>query len=112
MRFTQAAVYKEGRNLEALLLSAAACAVGIVHTMQTGKCQLVMPCLGDRRYGLTPDDELAFAIPASRLDEIATGLEKTHNAGIALPVRAALSWEAPMVGPYLELARLLGIVRD
>lgn len=110
-RFVQAAIYKDGKNLEAMLIGAAACAMAITHTVQTGKCQLVMPCLGDRRYGLTQDDEIAFAVPASRLEEIAVGLENTHKAGIALPIRAVLSWEAQMVGPYLELAKLLGIVK-
>ena len=112
LRFIQAAAYKEGRGLEALLLPSAACAVDIVQTVQTGKCQLVMPCLGDRRLALTPDDELTFAVPASQLDEIASGLEKTHNAGITLPVRAALNWEAPMAGAYLELAKLIGIEEE
>jgi len=112
MRFIQAAVYEEGRHLEALQLPGGACAVGIVQTIHTGKCQLVMPCLGDRRYGITADDELIFAIPVSQLHGISTGIENTHNAGIALPIRASLSWEAPMVGPYLELNKLLGIYKD
>ena len=112
MRFIQAATYKDGKSLEALLLPAGACAISIVRTTQTGQCQLVVPCLGDRRYGLTPDDELIFAVPVSELDEIAAGIEKTHKAGISLPVRAPLSWEAQMVGPYQELQKLLGIIKD
>lgn len=112
MRFIHAAAYKEGRNLEALLLPTGACAASIVPATQTGKCQLVVPCLGDRRLGLTPDDELIFGVPASRLDEIAAGIENTHKAGISLPIRAPLSWEAPMVGPYQELQKLLGIIKE
>ncbi len=112
MRFIQSSKYAEGRSPETLLLSSAACAISTVHATQTDECQLVMPCLGDRRYGLTADDELAFAIPASRLKEIATGIESSHNAGVALPVKATLSWEAPMAGAYLELAKLIGVIKD
>jgi len=112
MRFIHAAAYKEGRSLEALLLPTGACAASIVPATQTGKCQLVVPCLGDRRYGLTPDDELIFAVPASQLAEIATGIENTHKAGISLPVGAALNWEAEMGGAYHRLQKILGIMKD
>ncbi len=111
-RLAQAAIYKEGKNMEASLAGTGACAFAIVLPVQTGKCQLVLPCLGDRRYGLTQDDEIAFATPAARLEEVAIGLESTHKAGVALPVRAVLNWEAEMTGPYHELAKLIGIFKE
>ncbi len=111
-RFVQASIYKDGKNMEAQLASTAACAFSTVRPFQIGKCQLVLPCLGDRRYALTQDDEVAFATPANRFEETAIGIENTHKAGIALPVRAVLNWEAQMLGPYLELAKQIGIVKS
>lgn len=111
-RFTQASIYKDGKNMEAQLASTAACAFAIVRPFQTAKSQLVLPCLGDRRYALTQDDEVAFAVPSNCFEEVATGIENTHKAGIALPVRAVLNWETQMLGTYLELAKQIGIVKS
>jgi len=110
MRFIAAALYNEGGYFEASLFSVAVCSGYLVKTMRTGKCQLCIPGLGDHRYGITHDDELAFATPVSRLREIATGLEKTHQAGLGIPVRAGLSWEMGMANPYVELSKLVDMV--
>ncbi len=108
VRLIQAAVFRTGEELESRFTVGPCCATATVKTFRTGKCQLDIPDYGERRYGAIHKDELLFAIPASRLNEIATGLKESHEGGITLPERVALS-EVPVRGAYAELNKLLGI---
>lgn len=85
MRLVQGALHASGGALNALSSGRIDCAEIIIRTMLTGEPQYVLPCSGDRIFGLTDDDEMAFAAPAAALAGILEGLEATHRAGIRYP---------------------------
>ena len=47
---------------------------------------MVLPGNGDRVWAMVQDDELAFTIPASLLDQVIKGLEATHQTGVRYPI--------------------------
>jgi uncharacterized protein (DUF169 family) len=88
MRLVHAATYHEGHPLRCSFGGrAASCAEGIIRTVLTGECQLVLPGGGDRIFAMTADDELCFAAPMRLLDRLLEGLEKSgRKVGMAYPI--------------------------
>jgi len=87
MRFVQAFLYQEGG--EFVMKSsgdAGVCSRGVAQVVLTGQPALEIPCMGDRRFAMTQDDELIIGIPAAWLERTAVGLMATHKAGIRYPV--------------------------
>lgn len=63
------------------------CSYGLAKAYTTRGIQLVVPGTGDRRHGLTQDDELSIVIPAERLSAAVDGIEKSWKAiGRSYPV--------------------------
>lgn len=46
------------------------------------ECQVAMPGAGERINALTTPDEMAFAIPASKIEAVMDGLEASYRTGI------------------------------
>ena len=67
---------------------------------ETDECQVILPCTGDRMFGQTQDDEMAFSIPASKLDEVMEGLQSTHKNGIRYPVPTFMNYTAKFPAKY------------
>lgn len=87
MRFIQAFLYREGG--EFVMKSsgdAGVCSRGVAQVVLSGLPTVEIPCLGDRRFAMTQDDELIVGIPASWLERTAEGLSATHKAGIRYPI--------------------------
>lgn len=100
MRLVQAALFKRGGSLPSTFSGRLDCADIIVRTMQTDACQVVLPCTGDRMFGQTQDDEMAFAIPASKLEEVMAGLQSTHKNGIRYPIPTFMNYTAKFPPRY------------
>ena len=100
MRLVQAALYKQGGYLPSSFGGRLDCADIIVRTMQTDACQVILPCTGDRMFGQTQDDEMAFSIPASKLDEAMEGLQSTHKNGIRYPIPTFMNYTAKFPAKY------------
>lgn len=94
LRFIHATLYKKGGRFETFILGRAACAQHLGAFIE-GEPKFIIPCYGDRLFGLTQDDEVAFAFPFQFADEIAEGLEATHRKGIRYPT--------PFTGLRVEL---------
>jgi hypothetical protein len=62
--------------------------------MHSGKCQVILPCNGDRVFGMVQDFKMAFAIPYSQIDKIINGLQETHKRGVRYPIPFFMNWEA------------------
>lgn len=62
-------------------------------------------CLGgDRSIALTQDHEVAFAIPAGRMDDLVAGLAESEKTSVyRLPIASWLRFEGAMPGGYEEL---------
>jgi len=87
MRLIQGAMYKEGKKVKSELAGiTASCTGGIIRAFNTGQYQVVVPGNGDRAFALTYDDEMLFAIPASRVDEIIAGMRAQRFTKYPIPI--------------------------
>ena len=105
MRLVAAALYERGGQLVSHHAARIDCAELVIRTLQTGEPQVVLPCYGDRIFGQTGDDEMAFAWPWARSAEIAAGLEGTHKGGVRYPVPSFLRYTGDFPETYRQLAR-------
>src|SRR5512143_788814 len=103
MRLVVAALYKRGGRLHASFSGRIDCSDEVIVTMQTDDYQVVLPCNGDRIFAQTQDDEMAFTIPASKIDEIVAGLEATHKNGIRYPIPNWLRYTGRYPESYMKL---------
>lgn len=106
-RFVQGAVYATGEAVSSASSGGFACGGEITQPILTDECQLVMTGGGDRAIAQTHDHEAAFAIPASRLESIAQGLEATHKAGMRYPITSFLLYQAQFPPVFSELMNYL-----
>ncbi|MBI4913204.1 MAG: DUF169 domain-containing protein [Acidobacteria bacterium] len=100
MRLVTAALWKEGGRIRSSFSGRLDCSDGIIETLQSGECQVVLPCYGDRIFAQAQDHEMAFAIPASRLEAVAEGLQGTHKGGVRYPIPAFLRYTAEFPPQY------------
>lgn len=90
MRLIQGAMYKEGEKLKCELAGlTASCTGGIIRAFNTGEFQVVVPGNGDRLFAATYDDEMLFAIPASKATDIVNNMKAQRLA--KYPVRTTMA---------------------
>ena len=51
-------------------------------------------------FGQTQDDEMAFSIPASKLEAVMEGLQSTHKNGIRYPIPTFMNYTAQFPPKY------------
>jgi uncharacterized protein (DUF169 family) len=91
MRLIQGAMYKEGKKLKCDLAGlAASCTGGIIRAFNTDEYQVVVPGNGDRVFASTYDDEMLFAIPASKANDIVSGMKAQKIAKYPVPTVMAI----------------------
>ncbi len=98
-----AALHARGGRIESSSGGRLDCAELVIQTMQTGEPKVVLPCNGDRIFGMAQDSEMAFAFPADRAGEIVSGLEATHRGGVRFPIPVAMRSTVTMPPKYQEL---------
>lgn len=86
MRLVQGALWNSGGALSSLSAGRIDCAEIIIRTLLTGQAHYILPCSGDRIFGLTEDDEMIFAMPYTEAERVVAGLKGTHQGGIRYPV--------------------------
>ena len=80
-------MHKEGKKVKSELAGmAASCIGGIIRTFNTGEYQLVIPGNGDRIFAATYDNEMLFAIPATKAEDIIVGMRAQRLAKYPIPV--------------------------
>ena len=79
--------YKEGYNLKCALSGHAACVYAVIPAIQTGECQVAVPCRGDHDRAMAGDDEMIFTVPKGRLEDLMLGLRHIESTGSKLPQR-------------------------
>lgn len=67
----------------------------------------IHPGRGERMLAGTDDSEMCLSIPASYLESIVDGLEKTQKKGIRYPMQGYLIYEAPVIPPMKALEEKL-----
>lgn len=107
MRLVQAVIYMTGDAVVSNSLGAVGCGTYVSKALITGECQMVVCGAGDRIFALTQDDEMAFTIPAAKLDEVVTGLEDTHRFGMRYPTSSYLRFSPQLPNTYQDLMQYL-----
>ncbi len=107
MRLVNAALHARGGRIESSSGGRLDCAELVIQTMQTGEPKVVLPCNGDRVFGMAQDTEMAFAFPADRSSEIVAGLAATHAGGVRFPIPVAMRSTVAMPTKYRELLESL-----
>ncbi|MFQ5859631.1 MAG: DUF169 domain-containing protein [Anaerolineae bacterium] len=106
MRLVTAALWKQGGQITSSFSARIDCADVVIETMKTGEPQVVLPCYGDRIFAQTEDHEMAFTVPAGRLDEIVEGLEGTHKGGVRYPIPSFLRYQGQFPPTYEKMNEL------
>lgn len=111
VRLIQGANYAEGGGIEARFCGRTACSAELVTPFLKQKCNVIIPGGGEKVFGQTSDDELAFAFPYGKAAEIIEGIIATHESGIArFPVPISGLRMRPSFPPkYQELEAFFGM---
>jgi uncharacterized protein (DUF169 family) len=111
MRLVNAALYTRGGRIESTTGGRLDCAEIVIQTMKTAAPKVIIPCNGDRVFGMAQDTEMVFACPWDFVDELLAGLEGTHKGGVRYPIPVAMRGTVTMPKHYQELLKMLE-VRD
>jgi uncharacterized protein (DUF169 family) len=106
LRLVNAALFEKGGALRAETTGRGDCTEIVIRARRSGAPQFVLPCYGDRIFGMTADDEMAFTFPFASAEQIVKGLEGTHAGGVRYPVPVYLRYQAEFPKSYQELERL------
>jgi len=99
----------EGRDITALLGGHSACVYAVVPTIKEGKCQVSVPCGGDRRHAGAHEDEMIFSLPKEQLKDLLLGLIKTHASRAR---DLAKEPEYRLAPSYVKMAKLMGMKKS
>jgi uncharacterized protein (DUF169 family) len=110
-RLTQSALYHEGGYVESRFAGRGACGGEVTIPYTQDRCNIIIPGGGERIFAATTDDELAFAMPKSKFDNITEGLIQTHKGGVArIPTTISGITTQPSFPPYYsELEEFCGL---
>lgn len=106
LRLLNACLYEKGGAMKAESTGRGDCADIVIRSRRSGEPQLVLPCYGDRIFGMTADDEMAFTFPFAMAEQVVKGLEGTHAGGVRYPIPVYLRFQAEFPRSYQELERL------
>jgi uncharacterized protein (DUF169 family) len=106
LRLVHACLFEKGGSMKAEFSGRGDCTDIVIRTLRTGEPQLVLPCYGDRIFGMAADDEMAFTFPFRLAEQVVKGLEGTHAGGVRYPVPVYLRYQADYPKSYQELERL------
>lgn len=100
---------KDGFNLKCSLSSHAACVYAVVPAIQSGECQVALPCRGDRYEAMAGDDEIIFTVPKGKLEDLIMGLSYVCETGSRLPKGYEMKPELGMPESYIKIGKMLGM---
>lgn len=104
MRMVQAFLYEKGGEFTISSSGdAGVCSRAVAESYLKRKPVIEIPCLGDRRFAMTQDFELAVGFPYSMKEEVIKGLESTHKAGIRYPIPFQISDSCDLPKEYTTL---------
>jgi uncharacterized protein (DUF169 family) len=106
LRLVNASLFEKGGSMRAETTGRGDCAEMIIRSRRSGEPQFILPCYGDRIFGMTADDEMAFTFPFAMAERIVKGLEGTHAGGVRYPIPVYLRYQPEFPRSYQELERL------
>jgi uncharacterized protein (DUF169 family) len=107
MRLVHAALYQRGGHVTSTSSGRLDCAEIVIQTLTTNAPKVILPCNGDRVFGMTQDNEMAFAFPWTYTREIIAGLEATHKGGVRYPIPVSMRDTVTMPRSYQDLMKML-----
>ncbi len=99
--------YKDGHDLQCRLSSHAACVYCVVPTIKSGKCQVTVPCRGDRYFALAGENEIIFSVPVNKIEDLLIGLRHVGKYGSRLPRNPQLRREPELPESYIKILAML-----
>lgn len=106
LRLVNAVLFRKGGSLHSDFAGRGDCSDIIIKGRKTREPQVILPCYGDRIFGMTADHEMAFTFPFDRSGEVVEGLEKTHKMGVRYPIPQYLRFEATFPPTYQEIEKM------
>jgi uncharacterized protein (DUF169 family) len=106
LRLLNACLFEKGGALKSEFSGRGDCSDIVIRSGKTGEPQVILPCYGDRIFGMAADDEMAFTFPFSMAGKVVAGLEGTHAGGVRYPVPIFLRYQADFPKSYQELERI------
>jgi uncharacterized protein (DUF169 family) len=106
LRLVNAALFEKGGSMRTETTGRGDCAEIVIRSARTKEPQFLLPCYGDRIFGMTGDDEMAFTFPFAMADKIVKGLEGTHAGGVRYPIPLFLRYQPEFPKSYQELEKL------
>jgi uncharacterized protein (DUF169 family) len=107
LRLVHASLYQRGGRVISTSGGRLDCAEIVIQTLTTDEPKVILPCTGDRVFGMAQDTEMAFAFPWGYTQEIIDGLEGTHKGGTRYPITVAMRDTVTMPKSYQELMKML-----
>ncbi len=107
LRLVHATLYRRGGRVTSTSGGRLDCAEIVIQTMTTNEPKVILPCTGDRIFGMAQDTEMVFAFPWSYAAEVIEGLEGTHKGGIRYPITVDMRHKVSMPPTYQELMKML-----
>ncbi len=92
-RMVQSMIYVEGGAIESRAHLGLSCIGELIEPIISGKARYIVPGRGERQIGMAADNEMAFAVPAARLENLLTGLKETDEKGTRYPIQPFLFFE-------------------
>ncbi|HSB79421.1 MAG TPA: DUF169 domain-containing protein [Candidatus Methylomirabilis sp.] len=103
--------YREGYNLKCQISGHAACVYGVIPALETGECQVAVPCRGDHYRAMAGDEEMIFTVPRRRLDDLMVGLRSIEKTGSKLPNGYSFLPEYPLPESYKKIGQMMGYMK-
>ena len=101
--------WKDGYNLKIPISSHAACVYGTVPAIQTGECQVAVPCRGDHYTAMAGDEEMIFTVPREKFGDLIEGLRYVEKTGSRLPRGYQFRSELPQSDAYEKIGEMMGL---
>ena len=108
VRMVQGRLYLQGGMLSAAAGLGGSCSQIVSQTMLTDECQYVLLGSGPRRFAHAQDHEMAFTIPASKMELVVKGMEESETKSTyTYPPPVSLIYEDEFPPRYQELQKFL-----
>jgi len=104
-----AAAWKNGQEVTCTVSGKGACVYAIVPVVQQQRCQVTVPCGGDKRLALSQDDEIIFSFPWAKMEELLIALRSLEQYGLRLPLDYQMMIEYEFGESYLKVGRMMGM---
>lgn len=83
--------YREGEAITSTITGQGSLCASMAKALDENGVVVDIPCVGDRAYGYVQEHELVVTFPASKIDDLITGLKATESTA-GHPFRPFLSW--------------------